>query len=558
MSTSFTPPGPGFWELDRSHYPGGTTPIIQALSTESVEDAYRKEWPLLGVPAETLSLRFVNGFCYTRLRPLIAPDKPSKKAPPTFVLKIASRLHPEFRRRRTAAAKSQEASLSPDIIVQWHDEIRPRMVAANLAAQDVDLESLDDLALAGHIEERINQLRATSEEHHRLHCYDLGPIGQLLLACRGWGIAGSEAVAMLAGASPSTTGPRQAAAEINTLLSEAGATPTTLAAARAASPEINDAIDAYLRRHGAVLYSGYDLDSPTLGEAPEVVLSTILGASVKDIAAAERQAEASAEAATGQLRARVPMDDRPEFERLLADARNAMDLRDDNGPITYEWPTGLLRLSMLEAGRRLASSGRLADADHIFELDRTELPAVLRGGSVPSAESISARAEERASFKQLDPPLTLGDPEPAPPIDALPAELGAVVQMVEVVLQEMGMSDGTADPGGSGLAGTGIGTNLVVGRARVAETAEAAFDLIEDGDILVTRVTSPAYNLVLSLVDGLVTSEGGPMSHAAVLSRELGISAIVGASSAMTAIGDGDQIEIDPSAGTVRVLSSRV
>ena len=557
MSTSFTPPGPGFWELDRSHYPGGTTPIIQALSTESVEDAYRKEWPLLGVPAETLSLRFVNGFCYTRLRPLIAPDKPSKKAPPTFVLKIASRLHPEFRRRRTAAAKSQEASLSPDIIVQWHDEIRPRMVAANLAAQDVDLESLDDLALAGHIEERINQLRATSEEHHRLHCYDLGPIGQLLLACRGWGIAGSEAVAMLAGASPSTTGPRQAAAEINTLLSEAGATPTTLAAARAASPEINDAIDAYLRRHGAVLYSGYDLDSPTLGEAPEVVLSTILGASVKDIAAAERQAGASAEAATGQLRARVPMDDRPEFERLLADARNAMDLRDDNGPITYEWPTGLLRLSMLEAGRRLASSGRLADADHIFELDRTELPAVLRGGSVPSAESISARAEERASFKQLDPPLTLGDPEPAPPIDALPAELGAVVQMVEVVLQEMGMSDGTADPGGSGLAGTGIGTNLVVGRARVAETAEAAFDLIEDGDILVTRVTSPAYNLVLSLVDGLVTSEGGPMSHAAVLSRELGISAIVGASSAMTAIGDGDQIEIDPSAGTVRVLSSQ-
>ena len=75
------------------------------------------------------------------------------------------------------------------------------------------------------------------------------------------------------------------------------------------------------------------------------------------------------------------------------------------------------------------------------------------------------------------------------------------------------------------------------------------------GDILVTRTTSPAYNLVLTLVGGLVTSEGGPMSHAAVLSRELGISAVVGAADAMTAIADGDTIEIDPVAGSVRVLT---
>ncbi len=556
MSVSFTPPGPGFWELDRSHYPGGTTPVIQALTTESVEDAYRKEWPLLGVPAETVSMRFVNGFSYTRLRPLIAPDKPSEKAPPTLVLKIASRLHPEFRRRRSAAAKSLEASRSPEVIAQWHAEIRPRLVAANLAAQDVDLPSLSDAALANHVEGLIGHLRATNEEHHRLHCYDLGPIGHLLLACRGWGIAGSEAVAMLAGASPSTSEPRQAAAEINALLTEAGAMPATLSEARAISPEIDASIGAYLRRHGGVLYSGYDLDSPTLGEAPDVVLATILGSTLDDIAATERQAEASAGTATEQLRTRVPVDEHEHFDRLLADAREAMDLRDDNGPVTYEWPTGLLRLSMLEAGRRLAPSDRLSEADHIFELDRTELPAVLRGNPTPTAETINSRATQRAAFKQLDPPKTLGDPEAAPPMEALPTELSTVVQMIEVVLQEMGLADVVDDPA-SGLAGTGVGTSVIVGRARVAETAEDAFDLIEDGDILVTRVTSPSYNLVLSLVDGLVTSEGGPMSHAAVLSRELGISAIVGASSAMTAISDGDQIEIDPIAGTVQVLSTR-
>jgi len=61
---------------------------------------------------------------------------------------------------------------------------------------------------------------------------------------------------------------------------------------------------------------------------------------------------------------------------------------------------------------------------------------------------------------------------------------------------------------------------------------------------------------VLSLVGGLVTAEGGPMSHAAVLSREFGIPAVVGAPDAMNAIADGDRIEIDPFHGVVRPVVS--
>ena len=61
--------------------------------------------------------------------------------------------------------------------------------------------------------------------------------------------------------------------------------------------------------------------------------------------------------------------------------------------------------------------------------------------------------------------------------------------------------------------------------------------------------------MVLSLVGGLVTAEGGPMSHAAVLSRELGIPAVVGAPGAMEAIPDGSRVEVDPVKGMVRVLA---
>ena len=51
-----------------------------------------------------------------------------------------------------------------------------------------------------------------------------------------------------------------------------------------------------------------------------------------------------------------------------------------------------------------------------------------------------------------------------------------------------------------------------------------------------------------------MAAEGGPMSHAAVLSRELGIPAVVGAPDAMSSIADGDRIEVDPRAGRVRVV----
>jgi len=161
----------------------------------------------------------------------------------------------------------------------------------------------------------------------------------------------------------------------------------------------------------------------------------------------------------------------------------------------------------------------------------------------------------RAHQKTLDPPATLGEAEALPPLDALPEPLATTVSLVLTVIAELGMGELDGPPvDRPPLTGTGIGTEPFVGVARVAENADEAFDRLEPGEILVTRTTSPAYNMVLTLVGGLVTAEGGPMSHAAVLSRELGIPAVVGAPDAMSSIADGDRIEVDPRAGRVRVV----
>ena len=106
-----------------------------------------------------------------------------------------------------------------------------------------------------------------------------------------------------------------------------------------------------------------------------------------------------------------------------------------------------------------------------------------------------------------------------------------------------------------GLSGTGVGAQVARGRVRTARSPEEAISTLEPGEVLVVPFTTPAYNVVLPLCGGLVTTEGGPLSHAAVLARELGLAAVVGASGALLELRDGMEVEVDPVAGEVRLVS---
>ena len=83
--------------------------------------------------------------------------------------------------------------------------------------------------------------------------------------------------------------------------------------------------------------------------------------------------------------------------------------------------------------------------------------------------------------------------------------------------------------------------------------AVEALAAMEPGDIVVAPYTAPTYNSVLAMAGAIVTEEGGPLCHAAVLARELGLPAVIGASGAMD-LPDGATIEVDPAAGVVRIL----
>jgi pyruvate,water dikinase len=312
-------------------------------------------------------------------------------------------------------------------------------------------------------------------------------------------------------------------------------------------------MDDYLDEFGWRVVTGYDLDAKTVRELPEALVANVL-ASIQ--AFDPTAAGVSGDVAADALRARVPAGQRAAFDQALGEARVALDLRDDNGPMTVEWTMGLLRRALLEAGRRLADRGALATPEHAVELTLDEVERLLVDGRGPALDEIADRAAARQAALSVTPPATLGTPDPEPDLSVFPPSLAALVRMTRTVVSLLERSDpGGADDDAVVAAGLGVGTETYVGRARVATRPEDALAAVEPGDVLVVPFTTPAYNAVLAVCGAVVTEEGGALAHAAVLARELGLPAVVGALGALSTIQDGSQVEVDPAAGTVRLLS---
>jgi len=91
---------------------------------------------------------------------------------------------------------------------------------------------------------------------------------------------------------------------------------------------------------------------------------------------------------------------------------------------------------------------------------------------------------------------------------------------------------------------------LVSGRARILLDLHQAKDF-QKGDILVTKMTDPDWVPIMKMASAIVTDEGGMTSHAAIVSRELGIPAVVGTGNATSVIKDGQIITVDAYRGVI-------
>lgn len=100
------------------------------------------------------------------------------------------------------------------------------------------------------------------------------------------------------------------------------------------------------------------------------------------------------------------------------------------------------------------------------------------------------------------------------------------------------------------ITGKSIGRKVATGKARLVESAKKMHQ-IEPGEILVTDMTDPDWEPIMKIAGGIITNRGGRTCHAAIVSREIGIPAVVGTSNATQKIKNGQIITIDCSSGEV-------
>jgi pyruvate,water dikinase len=102
------------------------------------------------------------------------------------------------------------------------------------------------------------------------------------------------------------------------------------------------------------------------------------------------------------------------------------------------------------------------------------------------------------------------------------------------------------------VMGASVGSKIATGKAHIILDAKHIRDF-KRGEILVTTMTDPDWEPIMKMAAAIVTDKGGRTSHAAIVSRELGIPAIVGSETATKVIKTGDPITVDTtgSAGNV-------
>jgi pyruvate,water dikinase len=98
------------------------------------------------------------------------------------------------------------------------------------------------------------------------------------------------------------------------------------------------------------------------------------------------------------------------------------------------------------------------------------------------------------------------------------------------------------------IRGTAIGSKIASGRVRIIRDAKQ-MNTFKQGEILITEITDPDWEPIMKIASAIITEKGGRTSHAAIVSRELGVPCIVGTGKATKVLKNGQLITVDCSSG---------
>lgn len=293
--------------------------------------------------------------------------------------------------------------------------------------------------------------------------------------------------------------------------------------------------DIFNRRYGHRGPHEFELSVPRPGEDSmwvdrQLAERAETATSYRDLLAAQEQKRNEAWA---ELEQRHPVQATMLHRQLRGWAKISRDReRARSEVIRYFW---VLRAYALRAGE-LSGLG-----DDIFFLDKIEIVRVLNGETI-SPRLIKQRRSAYQAYSAL------------PPYPALirgtfnPYAWAADPNRRSDVFIEGSVNE--ADAAVRGFPGS---AGVVEGRVRVLNDAADSAALLP-GEVLVTMITNVGWTPLFPRAAAVITDVGAPLSHAAIVARELGIPAVVGCGNATMRLKTGDLVRVNGTAGTVEVL----
>ncbi|MFF1873757.1 PEP/pyruvate-binding domain-containing protein [Kitasatospora herbaricolor] len=306
---------------------------------------------------------------------------------------------------------------------------------------------------------------------------------------------------------------------------------------------VADAARGYVARYGDRALHDLKLEEATPRQRPWTVLALIrpLVRQGATVAANRADEQAAARRARERLREVCPNPaQRAVLLGVTSLARDLARIREDTRFCRTQL-FGLSRDVMWKLGAELARAGVLDDRLDVADLTVEEVIGAFDGtGTVTDLRALVAlrRGQRERWAKNPQRPALLGTTAGPPLARTLPqaVAVGAAGAAGDDVLRGIGSSGG-----------------VVRGRAKVVLDPSTDPDLAA-GRILVARETDPGWLFLMMSATGMVVERGTLLSHTAITGRLLGIPTVVAVPGATTGIPDGAWIEIDGTAGTVRLL----
>lgn len=313
-------------------------------------------------------------------------------------------------------------------------------------------------------------------------------------------------------------------------------------------------VRAYLKEFGvkATMYP-HEYINPLWVEDPKPCLETIKGylTSDYDFPAQYHKMSNDQKAAIQELRALIPAtaskEAVEELEEALKLAVKMMPLTPDHHFYLDQGTFGRLRLVLVAIGRRLAKEGLLRNAEDIMFLEYEQLRAFVACPEGYDGKSIVKEArhqwEEAIKIRPRDWVGTATHwsmyEEPYHTLWGWP--------------QRFERAQSGKDQPSTEIHGLPAAAGIAEGTARIVLGPEE-FDAVKKGEIMVCKMTNPAWVVVFSKIKGVVTDTGGVLAHTAVVAREFGIPGVVGTGDATYRIKTGDHVRVNGSTGIVEIL----